>query len=551
MVFFSLGMIVFALVGAQRLSGDPFQHYAVSVDQLRRWDSQGILTNVWNKPVVSLLYGLPGLIDERVARIVAALVTCSMVYLSGLSIHRALDQRLSVTAGMALTATQLAVLRHGFVTMTEIPAALCLAAALFFALRRANEKLVWAAFCFGLAPLFRIELAPLTAIACFQLALERPLQPQRGLSILLAGSLPFLLWMVAGWMVTGDPLWLRESSYASLRSFELPYLLIYNAIAGLPRNLPSISIVLASVGLFALGARRAKAVPRMSLVVVCLGVHYLVLSILQVYPSGEGGTPVGHAVAAINDRNFTPTAPMVAMLAAVGWSTLIERSMPAAALIGSCLFTLGTIFLRWGLSPDVIIPTLSLLVFAIAALVRMQHRFLPHAAVYALLGVASLGVRPLFFYPLRSVDKKAEAIDALARSIAKSSPRPQAVIQDLASGLFLDPRVEGVQTHWIWPTMFATVASSFDEHWIVIQTYGDFSPRSGYSREVLESISKRSEYQEVHRFESTPSHGWVRWADRISKVNRPVRWIAYRRIAPPAHRRTQDAGNEPPSSPSQ
>src|SRR5262245_58632804 len=65
---------LFALLGlisGPRLDDDSYQHFAHSVEQVSRLDFTLWLTDLWNKPLPGLVYGVSGLLGLAAARLVA------------------------------------------------------------------------------------------------------------------------------------------------------------------------------------------------------------------------------------------------------------------------------------------------------------------------------------------------------------------------------------------------------------------------------------------------------------------------------------------------
>src|SRR5436190_839783 len=73
MLFVLLGAV--AAVGGFRVSDDSFQHFVKSVEVVRRHDFARLVTDIWNKPVPMVLYGVSGLAGIVSARLVSVVLT--------------------------------------------------------------------------------------------------------------------------------------------------------------------------------------------------------------------------------------------------------------------------------------------------------------------------------------------------------------------------------------------------------------------------------------------------------------------------------------------
>src|SRR5690606_33326320 len=62
-----------------------------------------------------------------------------------------------------------------------------------------------------------------------------------------------------------------------------------------------------------------------------VAIHFFLLNTVAVYPRDWYGAPSGHAVAAINPRNYSPTAPLTALFAAFGLLAVLQRTASRTA----------------------------------------------------------------------------------------------------------------------------------------------------------------------------------------------------------------------------
>lgn len=537
-------MVVFAWVGAFRLGGDAYQHFVRSVGPFRDGEPWLILTDVWNKPLIGLLYGLSGLAGFEAARTTAALVTGAallLTYRAALSSFGA--HRSSAFWAAALFGVQLGVLKDGFTTMTEIPSAAALAGAAgaFF-----SGRLWMTALCLSVVPLLRVEMAMVVAplglwVAAPDLARGRW---TRVLGLGLLTAAPTVFWLMAGAVITGEKSWFSNASYASLRSFELGGLLRYNAFVGLPRALPGPVLLLLFLGLMSVLRPLAAPRPRGSgfLVIGALA-HLILISLVDVYPDGDGAAPAGHAVAAINDRNFTPSGPLLALIAAFGW--LDAASLPSGPALKRVLLAAGlalaAVLIRHGLRADAVAPALTI---GLTALVLGRSRqALSGAWLLALALAGALLVRPLFFYPFRWVEQETRAVEALATAVQEANPRPRRVVQDIASGLFQDPRFAGCEGAevgcaatdivWRWPSHFETgLDLAAGPVWVVVALDRDGDPHPRYPASIIQLVQSMERCEPVASFASRPNDGIIGFLDRLSRRNRPRPWRACRVVTP-------------------
>src|SRR5690606_16335308 len=68
-------LTVLAVVGHLRVDDDSYQHFTRSVEQVRALDWRTFTTDVWNKPLPGLLYGVAGQLGIELARLVSVAIT--------------------------------------------------------------------------------------------------------------------------------------------------------------------------------------------------------------------------------------------------------------------------------------------------------------------------------------------------------------------------------------------------------------------------------------------------------------------------------------------
>lgn len=522
LILYAAAMVAFAAVGNLRLGNDCYQHFVHGVLPLRSGAWASLVLDVWNKPLVGLLYGIPGLAGYEAARLAAVACTLLAVVWTARAGRAWVGSERGLWAGL-LFGCLLPVLKDGFVPMTEIPAAAALAGA---TLAHIRGRPIAAAIGLGLLPLLRTELVAMSAVLGVVLAwgdlrtgrLARVL----GLAVIVAG--PTAFWLGAGAWLSQDWGWFSRQSYAELRSFELSGLLAYNAVTRIARAVPSPMLVLLIWGSLRLARERPRGG---AWIVAGTLVHLALISLVDVYPAGDGPVPDGHAVAAVNDRGFTPSGPFLALTALYGG--LGPRSRTANWVAAFVAFAL--VLFAFGLRPDALLPALLVGMTAVAS---ERIRTASQAGAWAGLALAgALAVRPLFFYPFRFQERSALAVRALADAVLDAESRPRMVIQDLASGLAADPRVLALpappSVEWTWPSSYPnallSAAEGFEPAWVlfVLDGEGRLDPR--YPDEVR---ARFETCPEVASYASEDHEGWVAMMDAISRRNRKVAWRACR-----------------------
>ncbi len=211
--------------------------------------------------------------------------------------------------------------------------------------------------------------------------------------------------------------------------------------------------------------RDEKARWQLLLLAGALVTHYVLLNSLAVFPRGWYGLPNGHAIAAANARNYTPSAPIATLFVALGVAALvnaIQRQNRARFAISASIAALVTAYaIAWGgmVTGPLRVLDLSLLTLTLVVLLltlRVRLRCEPYT-IWKFAALVTLGssflIRPFFWYPTRWNDRRAESIEALSTMVRKEDPAR--VIQDLASalGTFADPA--GVDATWTYPHDFS------------------------------------------------------------------------------------------------
>lgn len=568
-----LGVLwILAALSGPRLDDDSYGHYARSTRYILGLDLSSWITDVWNKPLPGLAYGLGSLLGAWGARAVACSFTVGAAYFTRKLLTSLLPRSSMVSTGTTLLFfAQPALVKDAFVTMTEVPAAMFVAWSLYaLSVQRRPAK---AALLAGLVPLCRVEMVPVVAVTALYCGYEQwrtlQLEPQRrpwlqlGLTVGLAG-VPFVVWYGAGFAATGDVGWFSRASYAYLRTnWELPALLHHNVFTGLVNVVPPPLLLLLIYGAFTWWGRAFRA--RRDVVghlLLLLGVHYLLLNTLVVYPKDWFGVPPGHGVAAINGRNYTSSAPVLVALLVLGLA--VEYRLPIGGvaspalgvstrrrlggLVAAAFTSLGLVYLSKGnnvadfaLHVALLFGGLGLMAWSIARDARIgsvPDAFSRPLKLAALTGaIGALVVRPFFWYPTVGTDLRATAIAELARRIADE--RPGRVIQDTASflevaALELGLDVSASETQWTWPGEYPRrLAHSAAGTWVVLELNPRGEPLSRYPSALMAQL-RSGAFEPVGQFQTTPHRGIWALFDRVSARNAAIGWKVFRSRPPMA-----------------
>ncbi len=508
------------------------------------------MLDLWNKPLPGLIYGVAGLLGIAGARLVSVAFTVATAVLTARLCERLIpfeNRRNSWTFALFFVA-QMAVLKDSFVTMTEIPAAFFLALSLWLCVVRGERRA--SALAAGLVSLCRAEMLPVTCFVGVWLALdvwrasdERAKKALRCALPPVLALLPFAAWVGAGVAVSGDASWFRRNSYAYIRSWDLAGVLHYNVITGLPAVIALPALLLFLIGVLdVLHGRDEAARWQLSLLAGALAIHYLLLNSLAVFPRGWYGLPSGHAIAAVNARNYTPTAPIAAVFVALGVAAWVNarQNRPRFAVLASVAAAATACAIAFGriVTGSLRVLELSLLALMLLVLLltsRLRLRYDPYDiwkfAALVTLG-SSLLIRPFFWYPTRWNDRRAASIQALSTMVRKEGPAR--VIQDLASSLGVFGNLQGVDATWTYPHEFSRRLEDAPPNTIlVLELDANGKPLPRYPVELRAQISGAPHsvgrrFEVVGRFDSPAQPSWLTLVDRVASANAPVHWLALR-----------------------
>lgn len=184
------------------------------------WQQPALILDLWGRSVNTLVYLLPALGGLPGARLASVGMACATVLLSSGIAARLGLQRLFLVP--ALLWFQPWFNDLSYTAITEVPFMLCLVLACWLWL---DQRLGWAALCFGLLPLIRHEGIALTGLWCGYLLLRRewrgigvallPLVVYNALYFAVYAAWPFTIYLQprpttlygsGGWLHFAEPL---------------------------------------------------------------------------------------------------------------------------------------------------------------------------------------------------------------------------------------------------------------------------------------------------------------------------------------------------------
>jgi len=543
-------LLALGAISGLRPEDDSYQHFARSYQQVAELDVRAWLLDLWNKPLPGLLYGVPGQLGVVAARCVAVALTVATAWLSAeLCVHWIPDAlRAARWPLIVLFMSQLALLKDAFVTMTEIPAACLVSLAVW--LRVVKQRHWLAALVLGFVPLCRAEMVPIVGLGACWLAIDSCLASREAgrpravhaLPVIFAAA-PFVAWWLFGGLAGGDWGWFSRHSYAYWRSWDLAGLWQHNVFSGLANVAPSPLLFAAFTGLAQVPTllRRHPHRWELTLITGMLLAHYALLNSIAVFPRDWYGAPAGHAVAAINGRNYSPTAGLACCFAALGVASWIqacrERELGFAPRlwIASGLSAVCSISGRFPVCGLLALDLGMLLVVtggAICAL-RLGPRLTVAsgwncAALAALL--SCLLIRPFFWYPTRWNERSAESVTALVELARRE--RPARIVQDLASSLAVFGNLKNVEAAWSWPHEFPSrLRDASGTTLLVLETNAEGIPDGRYPEQILRLVAPDAAHRtpQIAMHFDSPSQGpWLECLNRLAVRNAKQHWTAYR-----------------------
>lgn len=552
LLLFAAAFVALAWTHGLRLDDDSYAHFATSVRTLAGRDWRALITDTWNKPLTTLVYGTSGLAGGLgLARTSSVLLTA----LAAILLRRVLERWLGWASREhlwfvpAFFLLQIGLLPQVFLTMTEQLAAALLAGALY---AWAHDRPRSAFLIAGFMPLARIE--SLFVVAALFLAMSGELLLAGGrraagrvAPMNVLGAIPFASWWCCGFSLTGDAAWM-SASYAYLR--EPPWLNLWstNAVTGLCGALGAVQVLLMVVGLQAW-----RSAPRAGLQLPTLALpaaaHLLFASLVVVYPRGSGYG--GSAIMALNARSYATVSPLFCLLAGWGWQRLFGEGAPAvgdrrpapigAAAALTALLCLGYTAFQGSFpffSPAVRCGQLALGLGALAgaaAIALSARRFGTRraAGACALLAMASAPVMvPFFWYPMRWQDRRAGTQRAFIGELRRAPERPPLVVQSMNGRLDFFAGGIPIPMPWTYPALVGRSAEAAPVgSWIVLDTDERGTP-VGYPGEVVRGLLDSAAYSREGAFvDARPVAAWQRLVDRLTPRNRGGGWIILRKLA--------------------
>ena len=565
-MFVILGLLcVFAGVTSLNLSDDSYAHYTISRDVVRNIDWRRFLTDTWSKPIPMLFYGISGQAGIVAARIAGCLVSVLAGFLVWLT-FRSVSGRALLLPPVAVAAfflCQTAVFPQSYLTMTELPSALCLAAGLYFLVKR---RLLSAFICIGLMPLARIESCLVTAWAFVIISFFYFRENGANRSVLgrvllmnVAGFLPFALWWLIGAFLTGHILWF-SAEYVYIRPFDLFQVMAVNSATGFSMVLAPPQLLLLVVGLCSLPSLMDDKDGHSRKVFLwtiygALVIHMIFLSTFVVYPRGSGWGD--HAISAINSRNYNSIAPLFAvfiMAGAVRLAVVAENGIKSLAFLGwsviaaECLIVGGYAFGKHALGlGGIVLPSLQILnqfmlvtfVLLILSAIRIRS-FLPASPEKMIMSIVVFCMiclplsNPFFWYPLRFNDNKAISQAEFGRWYKQESGvYAPLIIQDMNGTLDLFCDIRGSKVVWSYPAFIEKqLAGAPAGSIVVIETGRGGVPSPRYPEALVKKLQNMSSgYLLVAENGSgLRESAFDKIISKFASRNSPCGWQAYRKI---------------------
>ncbi|MGA2072490.1 MAG: hypothetical protein ABSH52_03210 [Terriglobia bacterium] len=524
LAFFSL----FALLSyfhTPEFRGDAFPHFLDAVNAVSHFNIRDIVVNIWDKPIPTVLYGIPGLAGlffARLASVVLVLLTACFTLDLARRFIRNMEGSPALTVVFFLMLVP--VFLQTFVTMTELPAAFFLSYGLYLFYSR---KAYLAAFLVtGFLPLARVECSLIMALLFVIFSLEVFLKNRSANSknlfkeikpifaYLVIGSAPFILWNAAGAYFTQDIFWLWHDSYTNVRPFDLLYIIKHNALTASPMifTAPALFLFLIGVSSPQKNDQDGSSPYFFFAIYGVLILHMIFLSATIPYPKTEVGWEKLNLV--WNDRNFNVIAPVLALFVYMGASYIYElfyaeknwsingteKKLAGAKILYLFFFSILLIYVckeEFFISNSrklyVTLLCLFSVVFFIPSL--MRSRSLPKKTFLAMVSgfiiCSFLITKPLFWNPTKYNDPDIVLQGELINWIDSNYRLTEVlVIQDLSNQMTYSIGKKNVHAPWAWPGQFsAEISAAPSKTLIVIQTLGvSRDPLPEYPPGLIETL---------------------------------------------------------------
>ncbi len=287
--------VIFGQLSPGTYSDDDLSHFFLARESL---DDPSLAIGLYARPLFTLLYAVPASLGYGFVELLTALV-CALTVVLTHRLARAVGVEARLVAAFCC-ALQPYFFRLGYACLVEPLAALCLTAALAALFTRRDRT---AAFLAGLLPLTRLELLVVTPFLLVPLLRRNPLR------VLLAAALPLVAWNVAGWSLSGEPLWLVTSVLRGAMQRSLTGQPLSHYFVALPLVVGGAWLPLFLTGI-ACGWRDAGAASR-NLVRLAFLVFFATLALLawEIHDFGSNNGLLRHLVTA---------APLIAVITAMG-----------------------------------------------------------------------------------------------------------------------------------------------------------------------------------------------------------------------------------------
>lgn len=543
-------LLILAWAHGPRLDDDSYTHFAVSVLTVAELDWRSLVTDTWNKPLTTMMYGVAGLVGGLgLSRSVSVL----LVLMTAILVRKILELWLGWGSRQypwfvpAFFLLQIGLLPQSFLTMTEQVAAALLAASLLAFVTDHR----WLAFVSGgFLPHARLEsVFIVAALFCtFSLNLLRSEGMRafgRVATMNTMGALPFIGWWAAGLIWTGQPTWIL-ASYAYLREPIWQELWSVNAFTGLCGALSTVQVTMVIMGVLMCRQAPNNRLP-IYLILAPLFTYLCFTSLVVVYPPGSGYE--NWAIAALNARSYIIVAPLLCLLAGLGYHRFFNishdktyRTKPEIwyAVILTLLPCFGFFYFQqafasvFGLVAKIGQLILGLGFLGLGAGIAWswtRHRWRHAANAYACLAICTAPLMvPFFWYPLQWQDRRIVVQKAFLERLQGAAVRPPLVLQSMNGKLDFFAGGTATPIAWCYPALLKKcVAQAPAGAWVVIGADKDGIP-VGYTPECIQALEDRTMFDQIGLFvDKRTKSQWEQAIDVLTSRNRVGGWIIYRK----------------------
>jgi hypothetical protein len=495
-------LLSLAWIYTPELKTDALTHYLNSVGVVRRLSFYDFFTDVWDKPIPILLYGIPGQLGLFFARASAVIITIATIYFLKHLSEKLLDQKVDGWEAVILYLSILTVFGQSFLTMTELPAAFFLAWGLYEFYVKGR---LWSAYLlFGFMPLCRIESLYILFGFGFLLAINKEISIRVRILCLTNLFLPFTFWYLGGAFMTNDLVWLSARSYLHLRPLDFSFF-YHNALTALPMVLNPIGLFFFVLGAYNISIKEIK---KYHLIYVGLIIQLIFLSSSIPYPIGENNWT--KLISAWNDRNFNVVSPLFYILIIYGISKYhldYKRSLIPMYFIGILVFAVNLIcYFTFPLHYSWISIALSSLLVIVPILKRIGTKI-----ILLLFLTTFLLFKGDFWNPTKYNDPDIVVQKPLWDFLNENYQAGNFyILQDLCGSMkyFIDNK--NINSDWTWANEFPEKIKKLDKNsMVLIETVpGSYLPSVRYPRET-ERLLTEGQLKEVIRSDGATPYGWI------------------------------------------